>query len=168
MTALHGMYDPGDRPDAAAGVLPAGVYAVTVARGGMRRTRAGTGRYLHLELVVVEGEHAGRTLVHRFNFVNPSAAAVRIANGEFAALRRAAGVANPANVEDLCGPRFRVVVVCEKRRDDASRLVNAVRRFLPPDGNGTTPRQRAGEAPWARNAPKAPAAPPPADEGPLW
>ena len=51
-------------------VLPPGKYLVQIVNSEMRPTKDGLGRYLHIELDVLDGPHAGRKLFDRLNLVN--------------------------------------------------------------------------------------------------
>lgn len=163
MTSLRGLYDPTDKADSGFEVLPAGIYTVKVTAGEMKKTKKGNGEYLQVEMTVVEGEHADRKIFDRFNLVNPSAEAVKIARGQFAALREAVGVLDPVDIAALMGPRFQVKVKCVKRNDKPDEMTNEVAGYIKRGQTATTPPQQSAGAPWARNAPKAP---PPAQTPP--
>ncbi len=150
MAKIAGMYDP----DAAPGmfeVLPAGTYTVKVTNGEMKPTKNRDGEYLQIEMTIVDGEYKERKLFARFNLVNKSKEAVRIANGEFASLREAVGVLNPKDTAELMGPRFQVVVKCVKRNDRPDEMTNEIQRYIKRGQTQTTPQQQSGAAPYARS-----------------
>lgn len=161
MAGLRGLYDPNDKPNSGFEVLPAGQYTVKVTGGEMKHTKKGDGQYLQIEMTVVDGQHTGAIIFDRFNLVNPSQEAVRIAKGQFASLREAIGVREPNDIPDLMGPRFQLVLKCEKRNDEPGKMTNVVQRYIKRGQTATTPQQSSDAAPWARNAPK-PDAPSPA------
>jgi hypothetical protein len=151
---LRGMYDPNASPSGSFEVLPAGVYTVKLESGDWKNTKKGDGRFLQVNLAVVEGEHEGSLLAHRFNLDNPSQEAVRIANSEFRSLCEAVGVLSPLDTEDLKGIRFQVVVKCERRNDDPDKMTNRITRFIKHGESATTPQQAPEAPPWSRNAPR--------------
>ena len=71
--------------------LPEGDYQVIVDHSEFRDTKAGTGKYLHLELTVVDGPGKGRKIFDNLNLENPNAATVEIAQRQLAGLVQACG-----------------------------------------------------------------------------
>lgn len=172
MAGLKGLYDPNDKAEDF-DVLPAGQYAVKVTAGEMKRTKKGTGEFLQIEMTVVEGQHQGRKIFDRFNLVNPNAEAVKIARGQFAALREAVGVLDPNDPADLMGPRFQLVLKCAKRRErlpdgtyrELDEMENVIGRYIKRGQTAATPQQYGEVAPWSRNTPKSDSTPPAAPAG---
>lgn len=155
MADLRGYYDPKDEASSGFEVLPAGLYTVKITNGEWKQTKSGNGEYLQLEMTVADGEHAGKVIIERLNLKNPSQEAVRIARSQFAALRQAVGVLDPKDSADLENIRFQLLLKCEKRSDDPTKMTNAVQRYIKKGETVSTPQQQSGDAPWARNAPKA-------------
>ncbi len=162
MAKLTGMYDPNAKPESFE-VLPAGTYTVKVTAGEMKATKNRDGQYLQIEMTIVDGEYMDRKVFARFNLVNKSKEAVRIANGEFASLREAVGILNPKDTAELMGPRFQVVVKCVRRNDRPDEMTNEIQRYIKRGQAQTTPQQQNGTAPYARssNAPNPSPTPPP-------
>lgn len=80
------MSDGGERE-----LLPDGDYLCEVTDGEMRSTKAGTGRYVWLELTVIDGPHKGRKLWDRINVQNPNPKAEAIGRRQYAQLCLSAG-----------------------------------------------------------------------------
>lgn len=72
-------------------VLPAGDYQVIVDSSEFRDTKKGDGKYLHLELSVLDGAGKGRKIFDNLNLDNPNPTAVEIAQRQLAGLVRACG-----------------------------------------------------------------------------
>jgi hypothetical protein len=169
MADLRGHYDSEAEPSSGFEVLPAGTYTVKITGGDWKNSNAKDeygnlkgGRYLQIDMEVVDGPHQGSVIVDRFNLDNPSREAVRIANSQFAALRKAVGIPNPKDTADMVGPRFQLALKCEKRRDDPDKMTNRVQRYVEKGQAATAPRQNTDDAPY-RNAPRAAPKPEPAE-----
>lgn len=153
MADLRGRYDSNADPSSGAEVLPAGLYTVKITGGDWKENSKKTGKFLQVNMQVVDGPHSGAIIIDRFNLDNPSRDAVQIANAEFAALRKAVGVQDPKDTTDLIGPRFQVMLKCEKRNDDPSKMANRVQRYIERGQAATTPQQNQKDPPWNHNAP---------------
>lgn len=73
-------------------VLPAGKYLAQIVDSEMRVTKDGMGKYLFLEVDVLEGRYAGRKLFDRLNLVNGNEKAVELARRTLSAICHATGV----------------------------------------------------------------------------
>ena len=71
--------------------IPAGTYPVIVDSSEFRDTKAMDGRYLHLELSIVDGSYKGRKIFDNLNLENKNPTAVDIAQRQLASLVRACG-----------------------------------------------------------------------------
>lgn len=152
MSSFRNLYDPNDKPDNFE-VLPAGAYTVKITGCGMKKTKAGDGEYLQVEMTVIEGEYANQKVFDRLNLANPNERAVKIARAQFAALREAVGILEPRDPTDLMGIRFQVMVKCVKRNDRPDEMTNEIQRYIKRGETATTPQQNDSNAPWSRNAP---------------
>lgn len=151
MSSLTNYYDLNDKPENGFDVLPAGTYTVKITDGEMKRNKKNTGQYLQVEMTIVEGEHRERKIFDRFNLDNPSREAVRIARGQFAALREAVGVLEPKNIAEMKNIRFQVAIKCVRRTDKPDEMANEVQRYIKRGETPETPRQQGGDAPWSRS-----------------
>lgn len=81
--------------------IPAGWYKAIITESEMKDTRNGQGQYLQLTLQVLDGQYSGRHLWERLNLVNPSTAAVEIAQKTLSAICHAVGVLTPRDSAEL-------------------------------------------------------------------
>jgi hypothetical protein len=72
-------------------LLPDGDYLCEVTDGELRPTKAGTGKYVWLELTVIDGPHKGRKLWDRINVQNLNPKAEAIGRRQYAQLCLSAG-----------------------------------------------------------------------------
>ena len=165
MADLRGYYETDDQPSVGYEVLPAGEYVVKIERAEWRETKNQDGHYLQINMTVVDGERRGALIVDRLNLRNKNEVAVRIARGQFAALREAVGVSNPKDTADMENIRFRVVLKCTRRNDDPDKMTNEVTRYIKHGETAATPQQKDGNPPYKRNAP--PPAEPVAEKTPF-
>ena len=82
-------------------VLDPGRYVVQIVASEMRATRDGKGKYLWLELEVLEGKHKGRKLFDRLNRINANPKAVEIAERTLSAICHAIDKLKVQNSEEL-------------------------------------------------------------------
>lgn len=137
--------------------LPAGSYVAVVTESEMKPTKSGQGEYLQLTFQIVEGEHRGRILWDRLNLVNPTKAAVKIAQATLSAICRAVAVPRPNESADLHNLPLVIQVRC-KKRSDTGEIGNEIAGYAP----HPSPAERAVAAtngvaanttpPWARPA----------------
>jgi len=90
--ALGGDFDAGSVPVPSYEPIPPGWYAAEIDKAEVRDTKAGTGKYLKLELVILDEAHEGRRVFTQINLSNPNPTAVEIGQRELAALAMACGV----------------------------------------------------------------------------
>ena len=84
--------------------LPPGDYPVIVEDSEFRDTKAGDGKYLFLQLMVIDGQGKNRKLFDRLNLDNPNAQAVEISKKQLASLCRAMGkqkISDSAELHDV-------------------------------------------------------------------
>lgn len=115
-------------------VLPAGEYEACVVASEMKVTNAGTGKYLKLELQILNGEYQNRKLWDNLNLINPSAKAQEIARGTLSALCRAIGVLTPKDSSELHNKPFRVKVKVDKTEEFGEQ--NRITAYKPRDNGG--------------------------------
>lgn len=90
--ALGGDFDASSVPIPSYEPIPAGWYAVEIDKAEVKDTKAKTGKYLKLEMVVLDEAHEGRRVFTQINLSNPNQQAVEIGQRELAALAMACGV----------------------------------------------------------------------------
>lgn len=150
MASLVNQYDADAKPYQGKTLFPNGIYTVTVTQGDWQTSKAGH-KYLELVYTVAEGPMRGEEYVDRFNLNNPNDTAKKIANEQFASLRKAVGVPNPKDTSELMRIRFRIKVECrEQKNDPEHRLENNVRKYMNMKESVDEPAQNAGQPPQAR------------------
>ena len=88
-------------PSTSFDVIPAGKYHVQIVNSEMRPTKSGTGRYLWLELSIMDGPHANKRLFERLNLENQNEKAVEIAQRKLGDICRAIGQMSLSDSEQL-------------------------------------------------------------------
>jgi hypothetical protein len=164
MAQLDGMFDATSvQPAEAFSVIPAGKYKVMVVDSDMRPTKDGNGKYLWLELDVIDGEYQGRKLWDRLNIVNQNAQAVEIAQRALSALCHATGKLHVSDSADLHGIPVMATVRVRAAREqyDASNEIRGyeaaaasapVSRFPTAAKPTTAPTASGNPMPWKRGA----------------
>jgi hypothetical protein len=158
--------------------LPNGQYVAVIGESDRKKTKSGSGEYLELVFVVLEGEYTNRKVWTRLNIVNRNPVAQQIANGHLSCICRAVGVMRPVDSAELHNIPLKITVTC-KPRGDGNGLTNDISHFGPVDG-ATDPAASApvaanvvasapaavtqagtgpGTAPWDGGAPVAPQGP---------
>ena len=131
MGKLTGLFSVDDQPSDFS-AIPAGEYLAQAIETGLKKTKAGSGEYLEFKFAIVQGDYKGRTLWARFNLKNPNQQAENIARGEFAALRKAAGLSH-IKAEDLDSDQFLqlpvVLKVAVEKRKDTGNESNVIKGF---------------------------------------
>lgn len=122
-------YNPDAEPSSGYTPLPAGDYNLEIVESDYAANSKGTGMLLKLKCQVVGGDHDGRPYYINLSLEHENSTAQDIGQREFAALRRAVGVPNPDDTEQLhCRP-FRVTIG-QKLRADTGELENVVAAYL--------------------------------------
>lgn len=96
--------------------VPAGWYNVMIDESGKKPTNDGQGAYLETRYNILDGQHAGRKLFHRFNTENHSPKAVEIAYKQLSALCHATGVLVVQDSQQLHGIPLKVKVSLREAR----------------------------------------------------
>lgn len=142
MAQLGGSYNPDADPSSGSfDPLPAGDYDLEIVESDYTANSSGTGMILKTTMQVVGGEYADRKVFHNFNLEHANEKAQDIAQREFAALRRAVGVLNPQDSEELHFKIFKAKIGVEKRKDTGD-LHNRIKQFYFEDGGQANDNQR--------------------------
>lgn len=164
MAQLGGTFDATQvAPSQPFEVIPAGKYKVQVTDSDMRPTKDGDGKYLWLEMEILEGEYQGRKIWDRLNLVNQNQQAVEIAQRSLSALCHATGKLHVTDSEAL---HFIPVVATVKVRPPKGEYgaSNEIRGYEPagaavtqmrPAATSATaaaPAATSTSAPWKRKA----------------
>jgi hypothetical protein len=127
--ALGGDFDAESIPIPSYEPIPAGWYAAEIDKAEVRDTKAGTGKYLKLELVVLDEAHEGRRVFTQINLSNPNQQAVEIGQRELAALAMASGVPALRDSAELLQKQIGIKV--KIKTDPGHDPENAVVGYLP-------------------------------------
>lgn len=145
--------------------LPAGEYPVMVDEAEMKTTKAGTGRFLKLGMVVIGEQYAGRKLFANINIRNPNPKAEEIGLRDLASLTVAVGLAVIEDSTDLLGKQL-LVKIKVKPADGQYGPSNDVRAYKPL--NGTTAKPKTAAAPAQPRQTQAATTAAPAGNKPPW
>lgn len=119
-------------------VLPPGKYQVVVEKAEVRDTKAGTGRYVWLEMNVVnDPKFNNRKVWANINIVNPNTQCVQIGLSQLSALTDAAGIQKLEDSSQLVGVNV-IAHVKVKDNQNNVRTFSAVQQGQP----GTTYREQ--------------------------
>ena len=88
-------------PSSTRELLPAGKYLMQIVNSEMKDTNAGDGRYLSLEMDILDGPLSGRKIWDRLNLVNPNPQAVEISQRTLSAICHATGKLSVSNSEQI-------------------------------------------------------------------
>ena len=81
--------------------IPAGDYIAHITKSEIKDTKAGDGKRLNLQFVVLDGKHKGRVIFVGLNIANPNPQAVGISMKELNSICQACGVSNVEESEEL-------------------------------------------------------------------
>lgn len=129
MGNLEGFNANDVEPNEAFSAMPAGDYDVIIMASEMKATKAGTGKYLEIQLQVLSGTYQNRRIFDRLNLVNQSDVAVQIAKGTLSSICRAVGILEPKDSAELHNKPLTAVVKVRKDLDGNSQ--NEVKGYKP-------------------------------------
>lgn len=127
--------------------IPAGEYDAVIVNSEVKTTAKGDGRYIKLQLQILNGQFQNRVLFDNLNLWNPNQKAVEIARGTLSSICRAVGVLTPRDTSELHGKPLRIKLKVEKSDEygDQNRVAGYKPRQagpsekLPPAPVGTMP-----------------------------
>ena len=131
MAALGAQYEGEERTF---DPIPPGEYPMHITQSSMETTRDGRGRFLRLDLEILEGPEAGRHLTERLNLENPNEKAVEIAQRTLRAIVFAAGLSSCTDSEQLHACRMLVRVTVRERQDQPGAMVNEIAGYKQAGG----------------------------------
>lgn len=164
MVQLDQPFDPaGAPPPRPFDPVPAGVYRMAIVDSEAKDAKGDKGnRYVNLKLLIVEGEHEGRTVFDILNLWNDNATAVEIAQRTLADICTACGIAVLKNTEQLYGIEMEVKLGVQPARTthdghtyEASNKVKAYRAIEGSQPQHAPQRQPAPTASPQQRAPAA-------------
>lgn len=110
-------------------VIPAGEYDAVIVNSEVKPTTAGDGKYLKLELQILNGVFQNRKVWDQLNIWNNNAQAVQIAKGQLSALCRAVNVLTPKDSAELHNKPMRVKLGIKKDAEYGDK--NVVKAYKP-------------------------------------
>lgn len=110
-------------------LLPDGWYLAQIDDSQTKPTKAGTGHYLELTIVILDGQHKDRRVWDRLNLDNPNETAVAIAQETLAAICHAVGVLEPKDPAELHDKPLQIKIGTQpaKGQYSASNVVKGYR-----------------------------------------
>lgn len=126
-------------------LIPNGWHRAWIIGTEMRKTAAGTGRFLELTWEIVDGDSEKRRLWDRHNVENPNEVAVKIAHEQLSAICHATNVLDFSDPGQLAGVVCMIKVGVEKKKDQPDR--NKIYGYLPdgdPKATASAPKVGAG------------------------
>lgn len=140
--------------------LPEGDYTVIITASEMKPTKSGDGKYLQLQLDIIDGQFSGRKIFDNLNLYNPNQIAVDIAQRRLAAICRAVGVLKPSDSSELHNKPLKVsieVELSENPKTGKKTEQNRVKRYDPATAaaTGYAPQPTAAAPAPAQSAPAA-------------
>jgi hypothetical protein len=139
-------------------LIPPGDYTVEIVNSEMRDTKDGAGKYLWLEMDIVDGPCAKRKLWDRLNLVNGNSQAQEIAQRALSAICHAVGQMQVNDSEQLHHRPLKATVKVRPARGEYGAS-NEIRGYQPASGAPRPQQAQTGApaaaksaAPWKRNA----------------
>lgn len=114
-------------------LVPPGDYEAVIVASEMKKTKAGTGSYLDLQLQITSGPMQNRKLFDKINVQNPNPTAQQIGQGTLSSICRAVNVLTPSDSSELHMRPLRITVGTRKR-EDTGDLQNVVKSYKPRNG----------------------------------
>jgi hypothetical protein len=130
--------------------IPAGKYLAMIVDSQMKTNRAGTGKYLELTFIIIEGQYQGRRLWARLSLEHANEQAVKIARARLSAICRAVGVLTPRDSVELHNLPLMIRVACERRKD-TDEIINVIKAYDRPVSVTAQPQHVNNDTPpWQR------------------
>ena len=130
--------------------IPAGDYNAVIVASEIKDTKAHDGKYLKLEMEVIDGEYQGRKVWTRLNLWSQSADARRIAQGDMTSICRAVNVPHPKDSVELHNLPLCITVRVKPAQNDGEFVneipiggfkpkMTTLAKAAPADGKGNAP-----------------------------
>ena len=137
--------------------IPSGRYPAMIVKSEYKKTKAGDGSYLQLNIKIHEGKHKGKMVFDRLNLNNPNPVAVEIANKALNTICQACGKVGVQDSEELHGIPM-TVTVRFKPETAANPASNDITYYAAYDPEEQGPAEISGEV--SEGAPPTPTKPP--------
>jgi len=142
-------FNSDEHPQEEFGLLAPGEYTAVVSATDRRENNAGTGEYISVEFVIVEGPAEGRRLWENLNIQHPNEVAVRISKATLAAICRACGKTAIHDTIELHDIPMKITIG-KKTQKDTGEVVNHIKAFRRINGETKTKAKTVDntETPW--------------------
>lgn len=164
LSAVVGAFDANTvEPSKGFDVMPAGDYDAVIVASELKETQTGGGKYLKLELQILNGEFQNRKVWDNLNLVNNGSnkeKTEQIARGTLSAICRAVNVLTPKDSSELHNKPLKIKLAIEKDQQYGDKNVvkaykprtaapTSTSTLAPADPSWTPPQtQAAGAQPW--------------------
>lgn len=137
--------------------VPAGVYTAIIRDSMWKDNKSSTGRYVQLDVLIVDGKYEGTVLIDRLNLVNPNETAVRIAIKTLGDISDALGLdTTPSDTELFHGKRLniKVEVTAPTEKDGKQyKEQSVIKKYFAASGVPSAATSVASESPAAQGNP---------------
>lgn len=114
-------YTDEDQKSPTLSAMAVGWYTIMVEKAEVKPTKAGDGKYLKVQSVVVSETGKGRKLYRNFNLANKNQQAVEIGIRELVEFSRSLGVPNPKDESELIDKVVEVYVEIDPKNETENR-----------------------------------------------
>jgi len=111
-------------------LLPVGKYLAQVVKSEIKETKSGTGKYISLQLKIVDGDYAGRVVFDNINFINANDIAQKIGQQQLKALSEACGIVELEDTAELHAIPIVIQVGIEPAKGQWPEK-NRIKKYLP-------------------------------------
>ena len=137
------MFDPSKVDDNAFPVVPEGTYRCLVENAEIKTTKSGTGRYVQVNLSVLDQPHKGAKVMAFLNFENQNQTAQNIGRAQLKKFLASFGVTQALDLDQIGFLAKNKVTNVEVEVEDGPKgPQNRVAAFVAP-GNGAAPTKAA-------------------------
>jgi hypothetical protein len=143
-------------------LVPPGWYAARITEAVVKKTKAGTGKYVAVRYDIIGPTHEGRVVYGNLNVSNPNPVAEKIGREQLSDLMRAIGLGTLADTDQLIGGTCQIKVAIEvgegayKDRNEvkAWKVLDAAKKAAAPSAAPTAaPAAAPTEAAASRSLP---------------
>lgn len=111
-------------------LLQPGKYLAQVIKSELKETKSGTGKYISLQLKVIDGDSAGRLVFDNMNIINANDTAQKIGQQQLKSLVEACGLVEIEDTTELHGIPITIQVGIEPAKGQWPEK-NKVKKYLP-------------------------------------
>ena len=154
MASIANAYDPEATPSSGYTPLPLDDYRLEITESSYDAREDGTGMVLALKAQIMDGEYEGRPYFIWMDLENEDEKKQQRGQRDFAGLRRATGVLNPQETEELHFKPFTVTIGTYVSKGSGD-LKNTIKKYHFDEGEAAQPARAANSNQPAAKAPTA-------------